>query len=359
MLMIKPHDGPKLTADQAQELDDEYFSSRPLNYFSARINSLLQSHDSAGTPGPSTEAFYSGLGLGRGDLLQFEDDDRKLQVAVDALALRHHVAESVLRLLHAISTPSGPDPISIWATITDGPTSLYEVVGLVKARLADDQHLFHKSFFRVGTPSSETVTSLFDSAWAWMARALDLLTDNELTVNAAHNKLKHGLAVRARNDVRVELVQGLVLDEQGNAPVSAFQNGKSTPIFDRPAVTYLARPHPHHKQGLELTSLLIDPPVVLAETWMIAVVYTAMFHVAASAHFGDREADVAPYPTLHLGPTPETLLNGRFRGYRGVLTTPLRPEVQARQSGLFVNANDFVPITIDFDTVVQTTIIDA
>ena len=108
-----------------------------------------------------------------------------------------------------------------------------------------------------------------------MNHACALLTDNELSVNAAHNKVKHGLAVSARGDVRIELLT-TPPNDLGEIPVSAFGEGNSVPIFDRPMLTYLSRPHGTPKQGLEAISLRVEVLVVLAETWMIANVYSAM-----------------------------------------------------------------------------------
>ena len=197
----------------------------------------------------------------------------------------------------------------------------------------------------------------FDVAWAWFLHSIHLLTSNELTVNAAHNKLRHGLAVRARDDVRIELMVGAKPDADGNLPSSAFQNGNSIPIFDRPMVTCLARPHGRPALGLEVSSLRIEIPLVLAETWMISVVYAALFNVAAKRHFGDRQVDVAPYPTLPTGPTPEALLGNTPLGYRGIVTFPPDPSTPAREAGIFFPGT-FVPMTIDFSSVTKVTIVD-
>ena len=37
----------------------------------------------------------------------------------------------------------------------------------------------------------------------WLQFAIDLLVGHELQLNAAHNKVKHGLSVRARDDLKV------------------------------------------------------------------------------------------------------------------------------------------------------------
>lgn len=141
---------------------------------------------------------------------------------------------------------------------------------------------------------------------AWVKRASSPLTGDELSVNAAHNKVKHGLAVSARGDVRIELLT-TAPDDLGQMPVSAFGDGKSMPIFDRPMLTYLSRPRVKPKQGLEAISLRVDVPVVLAEAWMIANVYAAMFHARARRHCGDDLPEgVAPIPRSSSDDYPST-----------------------------------------------------
>ena len=108
-----------------------------------------------------------------------------------------------------------------------------------------------------------------ETAVAWANHAVWLLTSDELSINAAHNKLKHGLATSARGDVRIELIT-TPPNEDGTIPTSAFGEGKSIPLFDRPMLTYLSRPPKELRQGLEAVSLRVDLPVVLTETWMMA-----------------------------------------------------------------------------------------
>jgi hypothetical protein len=358
MLPITP-EGPNVTAGQAKILDDEFFTARPLSYFSARIASLLEAHEAGGTT--STDAYkplWMALGISKRGLLEFTDSDRQLQVAVDSLATRHHAAEALVRLLHAlVSLPSEQDGTSTWATIADGPNTLHAVTRALSEKFEQDTHLFSSLFVPDGASASSDLERSFTVSWKWFVHAVHLLTSNELTVNVAHNKLKHGLAVRARDDVRIELLAGPGPDADGNLPLSSFRNGNSIPIFDRPMVTYLARPYAKPPQGLEIGSLRIEVPLVLAETWMIAVVYAAIFHVAAKRHFGEEAVDVAPYPTLPTGPTPEALLGHTPLGYRGVVTLPPDASTPPRESGLFF-PGVFWPMTFDFNNVTKATVIE-
>ncbi|MDR6907790.1 hypothetical protein J2X63_003498 [Agromyces sp. 3263] len=322
------------------------------------MRSLLESHESGGAPSHATSEFFEALGLSPTSALVTvsDENDRKLQVAINSFSVRHHAAEALARLLLAVTTPrDATAPFSTWAAIADGPTALHAVATDLRARLSADEHLISRAFFMPGAEGSEQTRTVLQTAWVWVRRALFLLTDNDLTVNAADNKVKHGLAVSTRNDVRVDFIQAAELDENGGLPLSALED--STPIFDRPSLAYLARAYPPQAQGLEVSSLLIDPPRVLAEAWMMAVVHAAVFHVAAQQHFGDSEAKIAPCPALHLRPTPDDLLADRVHGYRGVLTTPLGDSVVPRDSGLFIGGA-FIPITIDFDGVMSTTIVE-
>lgn len=358
MFLIKPSDGPNLTPEQVRQLDDEFFSARPLAYFSTRVQSLLGSWDTVDEPTPATTEFFDALGLPHTSTMLdiSNENDRKLQVAVDSFALRHHTAEALARLLLAVGVSRDAVPaVSTWATITDGPTTLHAVATKLSKLLNADEYLLSRAFFLPGVKDDEQTRAALRNAFAWVRRSLQLLTDNDLTVNAAHNKVKHGLAVSARNDVRVELLNDVELDEDGNLPLSAFSN--STPLFDRPSLAYMARPYPAHAQGLEVSSLLIDPPLVLAEAWMIAVIHAAIFHVAARNHFGNEDTEIAPYPALHLHPTPDDLLGNRVHGFRAILTTPLNSSATPRDSGLFAGTT-FTPITLDFDGVIHTTVVE-
>jgi hypothetical protein len=132
----------------------------------------------------------------------------------------------------------------------------------------------------------------------------------------AHNKIKHGLAVRARADLRVTFVTR-ALDEDGTFPVSAFTGEGAIDIFDRPVLEFLA-PGPKvagHPQGLEITQLRLDPAAIPADAFMIAMAmaHGALFHVAAKEHFAQR-ADLRDglgppgYPGFPVGgPRPERI----------------------------------------------------
>lgn len=354
-------DSFRLSEGRAKDLDDEFFRSHPAAYFASRISSLLIAERSVAVPTPIDEPeFFEAIGLAKTDqLLAFEEQDRHLQVAVEALSLRHQAAEALLRFMYAVTAakPKDGDAPSTWLAIADSPRALIDVVQETFANLDADEELFLRCLFTPGTRVDENVAAAAETAVAWVNYASSLLTDDELSVNAAHNKVKHGLAVSIRGDVRVELTT-TPPDEFGQIPLSAFREGKSVPIFDRPVLTYLSRPHVKPKQGLEAISLRVDVPVVLAEAWMIANVYAAMFHARAKRHFGDEMPEgVAPYPKLAIGRLPEHVIGGRPLGFREPVTLPPDGTTEPRKSGLFFHGS-FIPINIDYDSKADGIVVD-
>ena len=277
--------GPHLTCEQAKLLDDEYFLSTPLAHFPARITMLLEANrhrDSRVDPENASE-FYDALGLTDPDgLLEFSDRERGTQVAIDALALRHQAAEALARFTYAtaVSKPKPGDAPCTWLAVAESPTRLIEVVKANAEAINSDSFTFLSLLFPAGTRIEGDALIAAETAQAWTNHAIQLLTDKELSINAAHNKLKHGIAISTRDDVRIEFTIHRP-NTDGTIPLSAFGEGKSVPIFDRPILTYLSRPVGKPKFGVESISLRVDVPVVLAETWMIANVYAAMFHIAA------------------------------------------------------------------------------
>ncbi|RKN68669.1 hypothetical protein D7252_14495 [Microbacterium sp. CGR2] len=264
-----------------------------------------------------------------------------------------------MRFLYAVcaASPRAGDAACAWLAVADSPTALVDVVRTTVAALEADDKLFLRTLFTPGTPVDEKAAAAADTALAWMNHASALLTDDELSVNAAHNKVKHGLAVSARGDVRIELIT-TPPDDLGQIPESAFGAGRSVPIFDRPMLTYLSRPHVKPKHGVEAISLRVDVPVVLAEAWMIANVYAAMFHVRARRHFGEDMPDgVAPYPTLVIGRLPEHVIGGRPLGYRSAVTLPPDGTTPPRRSGLFFHGQ-FIPMELDYDNKVKGVVVE-
>lgn len=353
MLLPVTPTGRDLTPEDAKALDDEFFRSDPRSYFNARISATLDAHRAAQVPSPATDGeFFAAIGLQDSDLaLTFDESARRTQAAIDAVALRHHAAEALVRFIHgvAVSKPHGNDARCVWIQIADCKLNLVQVAEANKAALDAKTPDPMTLLFRPGTVLDEGHTVAADAAIAWLNRAIVLLTEDELSTNAANNKLKHGLAVAVRDDFRLDFVTQS-LDEDGISLLDAVESGKSMPIFDRPVFTYLSRPCTTPKSGIEAVSLRVDVPVVLAEAWMIANVYAAMFHVAAHNHFGGKLPEgIAPYPRMVAGRYPHHVLGDSVLGTRATITTPPDGTTSARSDGIFLGAG-FFPIAIDFES---------
>lgn len=353
--------GTTLTNEQAKTIDDEFFLSNPLSHFSSRISMLLETARSKYEANPENEReFFEALGLhNAGTALKFDTQHRSVQVAIDALSLRHQAAEALTRFIYArvAATPRDRDAKSNWLAIADSPTRMIEVIEANKTALDADPHRFLQLLFPPDAVVEGPIEGAAGTAAAWADHAAWLLTTDELSINAAHNKLKHGLATSARGDVRIELIT-TPPNEDGTIPTSAFGEGKSIPLFDRPMLTYLSRPPRELRQGLEAVSLRIDLPVVLAETWMMANVYAAMFHIAAREHYGENLPEaVAPYPTLVVGRLPENVIGDRLLGYRSAVTLPPDGTTSPRPSGIFF-FKKFWPMTVDFESKTEGVVVD-
>ncbi|ROQ04941.1 MULTISPECIES: hypothetical protein [unclassified Curtobacterium] len=352
-LGIRP-EGVALTPEQAKLLDDEFFLANPLEHFTARIHLLLGSELTAPTRDTHPK-FFEALGLAGVDTLPTAVKQREdVHRAIDAVVLRHQCAEALERFLYALTAarPRGDDAPCTWLAIADSPTGIHAVATATKQAFDEDEQLLLKFLYPAGTVITEDLASSCTTALAWINHATHLLLDDELPVNAAYNKLKHGLAVTTRDDVRIQLISTQP-NADGTVPLSAFGEGRSTPIFDRPLVTYLTRPRTKGKQpqpGVEAVTLRIDVPTVLAETWMMANVYAALFHVAAVKHHNGAPPDgIAPRPALVVDRTPDRVLRGQPLGYRSPVTLPSEATGSTRPEGLAL-AGRFIPMRIDLSS---------
>jgi hypothetical protein len=352
--------GRNLTPAQAMELDDNYFGSRPLGYFSSRIASLISS---AGTLQADTSEGMGGqvaaaLGLsGVPGILTFDESDRELQIATDSFAVRHHAAESLVRLYHALTVdaPKMGGEKCVWAAIAEGPNRTVVLVDEAKAQLLSTagRETFWETVLPVGAAEAtsaeqaEMVNKALKVMAAWLQHAMDLLVRDDIDINAAHNKVKHGLAVRSRDDNLLTFTTNPP-NPDGNFSPSALTGENAVDIFNSPTLDYLARPKSTgRKQGLEVTSLALTPSVLLAESWMMSVTYGAMFQVAASRHFQGRDVSFMTYPALPLAPTPEQLLGESVVGMRHPVTYPPDGGELDRKAGIAFQTT-FMPIEIDF-----------
>ena len=366
--MYPPPSGANLTAEQRQELDDTFLSSDPYAYFSARIEMLLRwadsaddsrelpvetAHDAQNTAG----RFARLLGRSAGFISE-ASSPRSLatQVATDAYTLRHHAAESLVRLTSALSPRMEVAESCVWEALSTGPNRLDQVVDQLRASFSSSEAPMKFARLVLRGPDlqggmTERLASASNVFADWFQFAIDLLMGHELQLNAAHNKVKHGLSVRARDDLKVSFAT-TPPSADGTITISALTGPDVIDIFDRPVIEVLAKAPKidGHQQGLELTQLRVDVPTVLAETYMIAWAHGAMFHVAAARHFEGRpnlfdfmHAPAHPgYPLA--GPKPDHISSKGPVGMRFPLTTPPGGGPVRRPAGIAFR-DSFIPLT--------------
>ena len=366
LVFMQPQ-GPHVTAEQARALDDDFFTSQPLKLFTARVASLL---DDAPSPGDSELAAGFATALGRGeirDILAVDGADRDLCRALDALALRHHAAETLVRFAHAVlvAEPGGnsTDAACTWAKISSEMRNNVQIVAQLNSYLDSERGL--TTFWRTVIPVHERTTHMPVDTPArvqlmgdWLVHAMNLLIRDDIDISAGYNKFKHGLAIRSRNDMRVTFVNQELGD--GGVPLSAVTGPDAVDLIDTISVDFLSQPRKidGRKPGLEYTTLRLDPAVLLAEAWMIAMTHGAMFHVAAARHFDKRPEAILPvYPDIPGRPAPDQLLTGVAVGMRGPVTAQADGGPTLRGAGFAIH-DMFISVDLDHSAGRTTVIVD-
>jgi hypothetical protein len=321
-------DSSSLTPEQLTLLDDTFFASNPTSYWRARIDDLLRA--------PIPVNYRSGLAvqvLGYGlddDLLSTTvptEAERELQRALDAFALRHHLAESLVRLVHAVLMGWKAAGSSVWVSLTSNRDPAHDLVkwlrdfqehGEVPANLfmpaADIKALPED-------PPPDVVTAI-RRHWRWVQRAMQLLVGEGLEASVGTNKLKHGLAVRAHNELRVGFITEPPASD-GTVRLSAVERGSS--IVDANAIEFLERlPSRHeHAGSWEITVLNLRPAPLIAEALLLSTVWASVFATAAADRSTGADEAKPRHPGLLLGPPPEAVVR-EVIGYRQALTISTR-----------------------------------
>jgi hypothetical protein len=341
--MYPPPEGQGLTEEQAKELDDTFLASDPFQYFKSRIASLVTWHESASLSGEPLGPKRGSIRAELNQYLQrpvvdgpFSELDVHAQVAADALAVRHHAAEALLRFACARLVPSAPTGAPcLWAEIAAGPTRIAEVIDRLNAS-AQDADVGERMFRALVEPgrrdAARTDPEVVDACNVivdWIGYAAALLSPAEIDLQAGHNKVKHGLAVRTRPTMRVTFMT-TPPNADGSVPLSSLTGPDAITIFDQPVLELLSKGPKvdGHRQGLAVTQLRLKPSALLADAYMLAMAHGAFFHVAAVEHFYGRddlrEYEVPPaFPGYPVGgPRPKDIDAHAPLGMRFPLTTP-------------------------------------
>lgn len=363
--MYRPAPGRDLTPDVAQDLDDTYLSSNPFAYFQSRIASLAVAADAVelghrvplGTVGDRLHAY-----LQRPVLRSPSDPvNVRAQVAADAFSLRHHVSEALCRLALVALDPE-PSACS-WAAVATGPVQTKVLLSSLRQLNRGDPE--GKAFWQATVPPGsaekyevDRVVVAANVFASWLTFAVQLLQPGEIDLHAAQNKVKHGLAVRARHDLRGVLTLGKP-NVDGSMPLSAFDPSVSVELFEHPVLEFLAHAPTTdgQKQGLEVTQVSLNTAALLAQSYMLAWTHGAMFSVLAQRHFKQRPdlgsdhlgpPDFPGFPWG--GPSPEHIGAKELVGWRFPITSPPGGGDPARPCGV-VFPETFLEMHVDWDNV--------
>lgn len=372
LVMYPPPAGQELTAEQAKQLDDTLLSSDPFEYFRSRIASLLAWSDNpsltkdqpatpaaAGTVRDEFNNYLQQAPFNRG----VKPLDVQAQVAADAFSLRHHAAEALVRLACVRLTPEPESPIRcLWAEIATGADRIAEAIKKLheEAKKSDAGERFFGSVvppnLRESLRERPQIVDAVNVFADWLAYATQLLSPAEINQQAANNKVKHGLAVRAQADLRVTYYAATPFNADGTIRQSALTDDKAIDIFDQPVLQFLSGGGKvnGHRQGLEVTQLRLRPAALLADAFMLAWAHGAMFHVAAVEHFDrhDYRDEVLGPPSLPGypvgGPRPHNIDATAPLGMRFPITNPPSGGPPARESGIGYR-DLFQPMQIDYE----------
>lgn len=358
-----PPPAAELAEATVTELDDQFFTSDPFAYIRARIVALL-SDEPVTLRGPAAEEFSRLLGPSAMNYASVDDRVRELQVAVDAFALRHQVAETLVRFLHVVLHHA--EDASHWVDLVDTPTQTIDVVkqnyetlaaaadgaGLLRSVLlpAEFSVNVHPSQDRntaagstasgsavlrssesvpantTGESDDELVPRALAVHVGWINYAIALLGQKSPDLNAAHNKFKHGMGLRPQDDV-LSTFTTTPPNPDGGVPLSALTGDQAFNLFDGITTEFLARRDKKH--GLEITQIAMVPAPTLVEAASMAHTLALVFHSAAAKHFTEHAPvegrKIPDHPGLLIdGPQAGTLRPLQPFALRFPLTTPLR-----------------------------------
>lgn len=323
--MYPTSDSSDLTPEQLARLDDSLFESNAASYWRARIDALLRAPGAVDYSGDlASEVTDHGLDERMLSMTEPTHAERELQRALDAFALRHHLAESLVRVVHAILIGRKTSDSGLWASLTsnrDDGHALVQALREFEARGQIPANLFMPAADVRSLPAEPPadVVDAVQMHWRWVRRAMELLVSDGLDANVGNNKLKHGFAVRPRDDLRVSFVTEPP-NPDGSIPLSAIKSGVS--VVDATAIEFLERlpPRHNHAGSWEVTVLNGRPAPLLAEALMLSTVWASVFASAAADHFEGRNNVGPRHPGLVLGPPPEAIVRKAI-GYRQALTT--------------------------------------
>lgn len=311
-----------LPRDLAAELDDRFLTSDPSGHFRVRLAALTSASVPQDFSGPLAARVQELLGPASALLTNVDARVVQMQVAIEALAVRHQIAEALLRLIHAVLHAPRSDDRSVWVALTDTPTRMRDVIEQNRETLGESAEEAYRRMADLLLPldTGTDAASIEESREIhveWINFAIALMLQRNPDLNAAHNKFKHGLAVRAQDDLLLAVSKAAPTPD-GTIEASALNGPDTARLLDGVTLELLAR-QPKKKgqaHGLELTQMQTDPAATIAEAGALMLTHALLFHQAAAVHFASRSVprgrQAPPFPgRFDGGPRP-----GKSRAHR-------------------------------------------
>lgn len=178
----------------------------------------------------------------------------------------------------------------------------------------------------------DNTTECVDQLWnqllvfeSWYNFSMDMVNDDPNNFNTANNKLKHGPAVRARDDIRSIFTLSDPALPDGRQSLSTLTGPEAHDFINKPIIEVLAQAKRQGHRVWEVSQIILDTELMLSEAYMIAWTHAAIFANAASRQFRDREGLRGPefpgYPPIGIKPT-QRHLQQRLQVFRIPLTVP-------------------------------------
>jgi hypothetical protein len=283
----------ELSGEQVVRLNNEYFSVDPSEHFECRLWQLLAMPDFAPSnsylevdQSNALETEFRGLLHEIRFGPDLEDTERRRRATViEAIALRHHVAETVLRLFKVLSDPACHCP---WFHMADDKEQ--DSLSKLYRRILDQDpagERLAKEVREVAFPSQvaearmgpETNVEGFATAIEkWIIHAAWLLSEAGMDMGPAHNQVKHGLGIIPTENLRIDIVKEVV--DPLHPTVEELSNG--LPLINSASVQYLQRHRPNkgYEFGWSVRLENADPALALAEAYMEIITLRVLWRAA-------------------------------------------------------------------------------
>lgn len=308
------------------DLDKHFFHVNPAHHFESRLWSIIRLADVPSKDLPNAEDPASVFSRFRRLLVEMpfsedqspEDDvSREALAALEAHSLMHHVVETGLRLFVMLSELEvGRSP---WIPLAELPANFSfreKVKSLLRGAGAAETAV------KVAIPHYGQLVAAIGKEQAleharfvsqWLMFFAELFDQDGYNAAQSHNRMKHGMAAIARDDIKMTLVQDL---KDPTAPTVAELNG-GYDLINAVSITYLSKIRPKGKggsHGWALRTDNADPSLCLAVAQAGICVVRSLWQVSRMIAEPGAEHDYEH----NLKPLPQVVFERSDSGFQSI-----------------------------------------